>query len=166
MITINIQTVVKLITFPLFVNMSREMTKPTKWLCAQRTLRSALASAQSDQTLLSAWRKAKVLSYPLSAEGRLWSDWADAQADLSLRWENTHFVGFVMSRLISCRLLSISCDFFQLLVTWIYTVLKSVIMNREHKHHYIHNQLALNGFASLAFLFYLGARGNLHLYWL
>ena len=27
------------------------MTKPTKWLCAQRSLRSALASAQSDQRL-------------------------------------------------------------------------------------------------------------------
>ena len=32
---------------------------------------------------------------------RLWSDWADAQADLSLRWVHTHFVGFVMSRLIN-----------------------------------------------------------------
>ena len=27
---------------------------------------------------------------------RLWSDWADAQADLSLRWAHSHFVGFVM----------------------------------------------------------------------
>ena len=25
------------------------------------------------------------------------SDWADVQADLSLRWSHTHFVGFVMS---------------------------------------------------------------------
>ena len=31
--------------------------KPTKWLCAQRRLRSAWASAQSDQSSLSAWRK-------------------------------------------------------------------------------------------------------------
>ena len=30
---------------------------------------------------------------------RLLSDWADAQADLSLRRAHTHFVGFVMSRL-------------------------------------------------------------------
>ena len=30
---------------------------------------------------------------------RLWSDWADAQADLSLRWAHTHFVGFVTRRL-------------------------------------------------------------------
>ena len=28
------------------------------------------------------------------------NDWADAQADLSLRWVHSHFVGFVMSRLI------------------------------------------------------------------
>ena len=32
---------------------------------------------------------------------RLWSDWADAQADLSLRWAHTHFVGFVMLRHIN-----------------------------------------------------------------
>ena len=31
---------------------------------------------------------------------RLWSDWADAQADLSLRWAHSHIVGFVMSRLM------------------------------------------------------------------
>ena len=46
--------------------MSRLMSKPTMWLCAQRRLRSAWASAQSDQSLrcpvwsessLSAWRK-------------------------------------------------------------------------------------------------------------
>ena len=44
------------------------------------------------------------LSYPLSAQRRLWSDWTDAQADLSLRWAHTHFVGFVMSWLISVLL--------------------------------------------------------------
>ena len=31
---------------------------------------------------------------------RLCPDWADANADLSLRWAHSHFVGFVMSRLI------------------------------------------------------------------
>ena len=44
-------------------------------------------------------KKPWVLSYPLSAQRRLWSDWEDAQADLSLRWAHGHFVGFVMSRL-------------------------------------------------------------------
>ena len=29
------------------------------------------------------------------------SDWADAQADPSLCWAHTHFVGFVMSQLIN-----------------------------------------------------------------
>ena len=46
-------------------------------------------------------KKAWVLSYSYSAQPRLWSDWEDAQADLSLRWAHSHFVGFVMSRLIS-----------------------------------------------------------------
>ena len=31
-------------------------------------------------------KKAWVFSYPLNAQRRLWSDWADAQADLSLLW--------------------------------------------------------------------------------
>ena len=44
-------------------------------------------------------KKAWVLSYPVSAQRRLWSDWADVQADLSLRWAHSHFVGFVISRL-------------------------------------------------------------------
>ena len=45
-------------------------------------------------------RKAWVLSYPLSTQRRLWSDWVDAQADLSLLWAHSHFVGFVMAHLI------------------------------------------------------------------
>ena len=45
-------------------------------------------------------KKAWVLSYPLSAQRRLWSDWADAQADLSLRWAHSHIVGFVTRRLL------------------------------------------------------------------
>ena len=39
-------------------------------------------------------KKAWVLSYPLSAQRRLWSDWADAQADLSLRWAHMPFCWF------------------------------------------------------------------------
>ena len=49
-------------------------------------------------------KKPWVLSYPLSAQRRLWSDWADAHIDLSLCWAHTHFIGFVLSRLILfCR---------------------------------------------------------------
>ena len=65
-------------------------------------------------------KKAWVLSYPLSAQRRLWSDWADAQADLSLRWAHTHSVGFVMRRLIYlvlfCSLLSLCSSLF---VPWL-----------------------------------------------
>ena len=32
----------------------------------------------------------------LHADSEDWSDWADAQSDLSLRWAHTHSVGFVM----------------------------------------------------------------------
>ena len=45
------------------INMSRNMTKPTKWLCAQRRLRSAWASAQSDQSSLYVQWVAKDLSF-------------------------------------------------------------------------------------------------------
>ena len=35
-----------------------------------------------------------VLSYPLSAHRRLWSDWVDAQSDLSLHWAHMPFRWF------------------------------------------------------------------------
>ena len=35
----------------------------------------------------------------LHADSDDWSDWVDAQADLSLRWVHSHCVGFVMLRL-------------------------------------------------------------------
>ena len=72
------------------------MTKPTKWPWAQRRLGLAWASAQSDQSSLSAWRNLGSLATRW-AQWRCWSDWADAQADQSLRWAHGHFVGFVMS---------------------------------------------------------------------
>ena len=36
----------------------------------------------------------------LHADSEDWSDWADAQIDLSLRWAHTYFVDFIMSWLI------------------------------------------------------------------
>ena len=39
-------------------------------------------------------KKAWVLSYPLSAQQRGWSDWANALADLSLRWAHVSFCLF------------------------------------------------------------------------
>ena len=54
----------------------------------------------SESSLCTQW-VAKGPSF-LHADREDWSDWADTQADLSLRWAHTHFVGFVESRLISC----------------------------------------------------------------
>ena len=45
-------------------------------------------------------KKAWTLSFPLSED---WSDWADAQADLSLRWAHSHIFGFVTRWLIFCH---------------------------------------------------------------
>ena len=39
-------------------------------------------------------KKPLVLGYPVSAQWRLWSDWADAQADLSLCWVHRSFCWF------------------------------------------------------------------------
>ena len=78
--------------------MSHEMTKPTKWVCAKQRLRSAWASSLIrffTVHSMGSWGP-KVSS---CGQRRLWSDWADAQADLSLHWGHTHIVGFVMSRL-------------------------------------------------------------------
>ena len=56
-------------------------------------------SEDSDQPSLSAWRNLRSLAtHWVHSED--WSDWVDAQADLSLRWAHSHFVGFVMLRLI------------------------------------------------------------------
>ena len=62
-------------------------------MCAQRRLRSTLASAQQSVFAVR-MKKAWVFSYPLSAQRRLWSDWTDAQADLSLRWAHMPFCRF------------------------------------------------------------------------
>ena len=77
------------------VQMSRIVTKPTKW-----HVRPAKTQISLIRVFTVHLRKAMILSYPLSAPRRLWSDWTDAQADLSLRWAHTcHFVGFVTMRL-------------------------------------------------------------------
>ena len=81
-------------------NMSRFVTKPTKW-----HVRPAKTQTSLGRVFAVRMKKAWVLSYPLSAQRRLrsawaspqrrlWSDWADAQADLSLRWAHMPFCWF------------------------------------------------------------------------
>ena len=69
-------------------------------LCTQQRLRSAWASAQSDQSSLSAWRKLGSWATHWAHSKDSDSDREDAQADLSLCWAHSHFVGFVMRWLI------------------------------------------------------------------
>ena len=96
------------------LRMTRSMTKPTKWMCAQRRSISGWASIQSDQSSLSAGRSlwslgmlrghvAKNSDHFGWSQQRLWSGCADAHFDLSLRWAHSHFVGYVMLRLTSSR---------------------------------------------------------------
>ena len=50
-------------------------------------------------------KKAWALSYPLSTQLRLLSGWADAQADLCLRWAHMPFCWIVV-RWLSCNLVN------------------------------------------------------------
>ena len=54
--------------------------------CNLPSFEEVWASAQSDQSLRCPHEESLNPYYPLSAQRRFWSDWADAQADLSLRW--------------------------------------------------------------------------------
>ena len=97
------------------LHLSRLMTTPTKWPYAQRRLRSAWVSAQSDQSSLCAQRVAKDPSF-LHADSEDWSDWTDAQADPSLRmpfcWfchEAAH-LALSGNRKSKCGLYLVSCD--------------------------------------------------------
>ena len=64
-----------------------------KGMGAQWRLRSAWASTRSDQSSLSAWRKLGSLATHW-AHSEDWSDWADAQANLSLRLAHMPFCWF------------------------------------------------------------------------
>ena len=69
-------------------HLSCHMTKPTN-----RRLRSAWASSLF-RVFTVRMKNHWVLSYPLSALRRLWSDWVDAQAVLSLHWIHRSFCWF------------------------------------------------------------------------
>ena len=80
--------------------LSRLMRKPTKWHLRPAKTRISLGICPVWSVFAVRMKRAWVLSYPLSAQRRLWSDWVDAQADLSLCWAHSHFADFVMRRLI------------------------------------------------------------------
>ena len=63
------------------LHLSHLMTKSIKW---------HVHPAKTQISLGRCMKKTWVYSYPLSAQRRLWSDWADAQADPSLCWLHCH----------------------------------------------------------------------------
>ena len=84
------------ISFNVAHNISCLMTKPTKWhVCPAKTQISLGIRPIWSESSLSVWRKLGSSSTHW-AHSKDWSDWADAQADLSLHWAHSHFVGYVM----------------------------------------------------------------------
>ena len=68
------------------VYLSRLMTKLTKWHVHPAKTQISLGTRPVWPVFAVRTKKAKVLSYPLSTQRRLWLEWVDANADPSLRW--------------------------------------------------------------------------------
>ena len=74
------------------VKMSRLMTKPTKWHVRPAKTQDQPGHPPSLIRVFTVrMKKVWILNYLLSAQRRLWSDWVDAQADLTLRWVHMPF---------------------------------------------------------------------------
>ena len=94
-------------------NMSRLMTKPIKWLEHPAKIQISLGICPVwSKSSPSAWRNLWSLAIHW-AHSEDQSDWPDTQADLSLRWAQSHFAGFVMRRLnyVSVTILCMTLDF-------------------------------------------------------
>ena len=82
----------------MFINknlyLSRLMTKPTKWHVrpAKTQISLDIRPVCSESSLGAQW-VANIQSF-LHADGEDWSDWADAETDLSLRWAHMPFCWF------------------------------------------------------------------------
>jgi hypothetical protein len=79
--------------------MSRVTTKPTYCVCDQHGSRPACASAQSDQDPCCSLLVSLLVIDFVSEQHGSWSDCADAQAGLDPCWSQTHYIGFVVTRL-------------------------------------------------------------------
>ena len=82
-----------LITF-ILLYLSRLTTKPTKWHVrpAKTQISLGICPVWSESSL-STWGKLKSLAI-IRVHLSLWSDWVDAQADLSLHWVQRSFCWF------------------------------------------------------------------------
>ena len=76
------------------VHMSHSTTKPIKWPMRPTKTLIRLGIRPVWSVFAVFMKKGWTLSYPLSAQQRFWSDWVDA--DPSLFWAHSQFVGFVV----------------------------------------------------------------------
>ena len=86
------------------------ITKPTKWHVRPAKTQISLG-IRPVWSIAVRMKKAWVLSYPLSTQRRLWSDWADAQADLSSL--GAHAILLVLSwgsSVVSCIFIDHCCS--------------------------------------------------------
>ena len=84
-----------------FLYMSRLMSKEYG-MCAQRR-QISLGICQVWSVFDVRMKKRWDLGYSVSAQRRLWSDWADAQPDLSLRWAQMLFSWFCHEAAQLCK---------------------------------------------------------------
>ena len=67
------------------------LTKPTKWFVRPAKTQISLGIRQSDQSQRCSPETKLGPKLPIERQRRRWSDWVDAQADLSLRWAQKSF---------------------------------------------------------------------------
>ena len=80
-------------------HLSDDMTKPTKWVCAQRRQISLGIRPVWSESSLSAWRNLGSLAVHCTHSEDSDQTWRMPRL-ICLRWAHTHFVGFVMSWLM------------------------------------------------------------------
>ena len=96
------------------VHRSHLITKSTKWHVrpAKTQISLGIRPVWSESSLCAYW-VAKDPNF-LHADSEDWSDWADAHADLSLRWAHMLLCCFIMRRLIA----RIRCKMYSLTYSW------------------------------------------------
>ena len=92
----------------MFDYLSRSMTKPTKWPVHPAETQISLGICPVWSVFAVRMKKHWVFNNPLSASEDSWADWANARADLSLRWAHRPFSWFchASAHLKSCLAVS------------------------------------------------------------
>ena len=111
-----------LFQFLLFYDLSHLMTKPTKWHVRPAKTRISLSLRQVwSASSLSAWRKlGSLATHWVHNEESDQTGWMAAQADPSLRWAHSQFVGFCheAAHRMKLKLMSIISYFDSWLGAW------------------------------------------------